>query len=369
MKSQKWMDEAGWQVKKRVKAECTAKCDENGRKCYLKNGIGTVCLHMWKSLSRFENHSGIPIDRISLLSWCVNFSIIPFAHDIFKRKQSHKPFNFIKYNSENVRMIVTSVWHLLSRWLIHLPPSVEEGRPNEQKLISGTRQSKRKEKYWLFDTNSGFVDLPNERVNERKRMEINWKWRCWQRASEREEARWREKECQFTFHNGTIPKSVKVSEFIHNKFIITFDSLRCTTPSILIVFESYYNNRTEYPNFHQITTTTNDEHGESERTKKKIMKAKGSRDDGDEESPRVHVPWTPKHTHKRRRLQLHDAYISDAVDRMSGSVRAHTPHSSLSTVFVLSRLVKVRKLNCVGAKLFSIVQWIKHVFAARNRLR
>lgn len=71
------------------------------------------------------------------------------------------------------------------------------------------------------------------------------------------------------FEVETIAKSVEVNEFIHNKFIITFDSLRCTTQSILIVFESYYNNRTEYPNFHQITTTTtNDEHRKGQEKKK-----------------------------------------------------------------------------------------------------
>ena len=86
-------------------------------------------------------------------------------------------------------------------------------------------------------------------------------------GSERVSERKREGECQLTFHNKTIAKSVKVSEFIHNKFIITFDSLRCTTQSILIVFESYYNNRTEYPNFRQITTTTNDEHRKGEKKK------------------------------------------------------------------------------------------------------
>lgn len=79
---------------------------------------------------------------------------------------------------------------------------------------------------------------------------------------------------------------VKVSENVHNKFIITFDSLRCTTvhsQSILITFESYYT-RSEIPNFHQTNANEKEEEAKAKIRWKKT---------------RVHVPWTPnKHTHK-----------------------------------------------------------------------
>lgn len=192
-------------------------------KMLLQKWHRTVCLHMWKSLSRSENHSGIPIDRISLLSWCVILSNILFAYGIFKRKQSHKPFNFIKYNTENVRMIVTSVSNLHSHLLIY---PVEWGRMNRNLFPERDRAREKKN----IDCLTRIQVLLNEREKETQKSIGS----C-DASSEREQDR----ECQFTFHNGTIAKSVKVSEFIHNKFIITFDSLRCTTQSILIVFESY----------------------------------------------------------------------------------------------------------------------------------